>query len=100
MGASSSALWIGGNICRANNGVEPCTAHYGEYNATNAFFAGASVFVAPAVFHNCRKEFSNSRWCWLIPGIVIGGNVGWGIHEARIHHPDLTPESSVHRRRP
>lgn len=99
MGASSSTLWIGGNICRSNNGVEPCTEHYGAYNLENAVLTGASVFVAPAVFYGCRKEYQNSKWCWLIPGIVVGGNVGWGIHEAGINHPDHDLTPAVRRRR-
>lgn len=88
MGASSAAPWIGGNICRSNNGVEPCTEHYGAYNLANGLLTGLTVFAGPAVFYGCRKENNNSRWCWLIPGIVVGGNVGWGIHEAVIHHPE------------
>jgi hypothetical protein len=98
MGASSLGPWIGGNICRHNNGVEPCTEHYGSYNAWNGLLTGASVFAAPAVFYGCRKEYQKSKWCWLIPGIVVGGNVGWGIHEARINHPDLTPDAIVRRK--
>lgn len=98
MGASSTAPWIGGNICRSNNGVEPCTEHYGSYNAWNGLITGASVFAAPAVFYGCRKEYQNSKWCWAIPAIVIAGNVGWGIHEARIDKPEIAGQSVIRRR--
>lgn len=94
MGGSSSALWIGGGICRRNNGVEPCTEHYGAYNLWNGLLTGASVLAAPALFYGCRKDNNNARWCWFIPAVVIGANVGWGIHEANIHHPESTPAST------
>lgn len=95
MGASSLGPWVGGNICRSNNGVEPCTEHYGSYNAWNALLSGASVFAAPALFYGCRKENRNARWCWFIPAAVIGGNLGWGVHEALIDKPerDRRPEA-------
>ena len=89
MGASGAAPIIGGNICRDNNGVEPCTQHYGAYHIWSTVTATASATLGPALFYGCRKEYANSRWCWMIPGLVIGGNVGWGIHEARIDRPEI-----------
>jgi hypothetical protein len=95
-GASAAAPIIGGNICRRNNGVEPCTEHYGAYNAWLGLTSAATVFAAPALFYGCRRDNNNARWCWMVPSVVVAANVGWGIHEARINHPDLTPDAAVH----
>jgi hypothetical protein len=98
MAGSSAGPIIGGKICRDNNGVEPCTMHYGAYNTWTGMNTAANTFVWPAIFYMCRKETLNGRWCWLIPGGVVGYNVAWGIHEAGIHHPD-TSERLFRRKR-
>lgn len=83
-GSSVAPVW-GGNTCRKNNGVEPCTAHYGAYEATNGVIIGFNTIVWPSVFYACRKWNHNSKACWFIPAAVVGFNVGYGAHEATIH---------------
>jgi hypothetical protein len=90
MGGSAYAHYKGGAICRQNNGVEPCTAHYGSFGATEISDGVISVGAGTAIYYLCRRDTHNSKWCDVIPSLVIGGNVGWGIHEARIHTPKDT----------
>jgi hypothetical protein len=88
MFGGSYANYKGGDICRHNNGVEPCTAHYGAFYQTVTFDAIISISAGTAVYHMCRKDTHNSKWCDIIPSTVIGLNTGWGIHEALINKPE------------
>lgn len=88
MGGSVYAHYKGGAICRENNGVEPCTAHYGAFTQTEVVDGIISVGTGAGVYYLCRRDTHNSKWCDLVPSIVIGLNTGWGIHEALINKPD------------
>lgn len=87
MGASAGFHTYGGNVCRRNNGVEPCTAHYGEYRGTEIADYGLTTVFA-ALYYKCRKDNENSKWCDILPTLIIGGNTYWGRHEMRIHHKE------------
>jgi hypothetical protein len=74
--------WEGGHICRRNNGVEPCTAHYGEFRGTEI---AQSIFTGSMIALSEKGHRSGFR-DWFVPEAGVATfNVWWGIHEARIH---------------
>jgi len=85
MGGSAYGHYKGGAICRQNNGVEPCTTHYGAFTQTEVVDGVISVGTGAAIYYLCRRDTHNSKWCDLAPSIVIGLNVGWGVHEGLIN---------------
>jgi hypothetical protein len=81
-GASLLATWAGIH-CRHHNGVEPCTAHYGEFAATEGVRFGFSVIVVQAIAYRWKKDdegTKHSSW-WLFPASNIAFNVGYAIRE-------------------
>lgn len=85
-GASSGFNWYGGTVCRRNNGVEPCTAHYGDFKATqvaNIVFTGGMI----ALGEWGRRAPKFKEW-WLPETLTLAGNTWWGVHEMRIHKKD------------
>jgi hypothetical protein len=86
--AGSSVFSYGGGLaCRARNGVEPCLEHYGSFHAMEGVAVGASSILVPLVFHQCRKDFNNSKACLLIPALTIALNTTLGVRQFRIHEP-------------
>jgi hypothetical protein len=84
-GSAGSSLLVtfAGIHCRHRNGVEPCTAHYGEFAATEGVKFGFSAIVIPAIAYAWKKNDEGSRhskW-WVFPVGVIAGNIGYAIRE-------------------
>jgi hypothetical protein len=82
--AGASLLATAAGIhCRHRNGVEPCTAHYGAFAATEAVRFGFSAIVFPAIGYAWKRSEEGSRhseW-WVLPGAVAAYNVGYAIRE-------------------
>jgi hypothetical protein len=83
-GASLVSTWAGIH-CRHRNGVEPCTAHYGEFAPIEATRFGFSAIVVPLIAYKWKKSDASdgakhSLW-WTIPTAVTGFNIGFAIRE-------------------
>jgi hypothetical protein len=73
--------------CRRTNGVEPCTAHYGEAWATFGIVAGMNVIVMPSLAEACWKDGNSGKFCYPLAYTGPAIELGYGIHEWRIKKP-------------
>jgi hypothetical protein len=82
--AGASLLATAAGIhCRHRNGVEPCTAHYGAFAATEGVRFGFNAIVFPAIAYGWKSDDQSSRhskW-WVMPAAVSVFNVGYAIRE-------------------
>ena len=72
----------GGIDCRKRNGVEPCTAHYGEFRGTEIANAGLSVAMS-AITWGCLRE-NDWKGCYTFSTGMVAYNVYWWRHEEGI----------------
>ncbi|SRR6266478_3711361 len=72
----------GGIDCRRRNGVEPCTAHYGEFRGTEIMRGGFS-FSMSAITWGCLKE-NSWKPCYSFAAGTAAFNTFWFVHEERI----------------
>jgi hypothetical protein len=76
----------GGFDCRHRNGVEPCTAHYGEFRPTEGARFAVSLTFSGLSMYGHKQKFKE----WPVPAWgMTAFNAYWWRHEEGIHDPDL-----------
>lgn len=74
-----------GHVCRQRNGVEPCTAHYGEFGGTEGVRMGVSLTFSGLSMFGHKEHYK--EWCAPALG-MFAFNSYWAYRQRSIHLKD------------